>query len=56
MVEQLHDNPRENGEAGERKEPNKWRRGMSEQTRQQIDRGRANDEREREQERERSGR
>jgi hypothetical protein len=47
---------RENGEGAERKEPNKWRREMSEQMRQEIDRERANDEREREQERERSGR
>lgn len=30
--------PREHGYAGERNEPNKWRRGMSEQKRQEIDR------------------
>jgi hypothetical protein len=47
--------PREHGYAGE-KEPNKYWREMSEQTREAIDKVRENDERERSQERERSGR
>ena len=37
-VREQAERPREHGYAGERNEPNKWRRGMSEQKRQEIDR------------------
>jgi colicin import membrane protein len=47
---------RENGDVAERKEPNKYWREMSEQTREAIDKVRENDEREHTRERERSGR
>jgi hypothetical protein len=49
---ELAERPREHGYAGERKEPNKWRRGMSEQKRQEIER-RTIDPREHTRERER---
>jgi hypothetical protein len=47
---------RENGDVAERKEPNKYRREMSEQTREAIDMVLANDALEHTRERERSGR